>query len=244
MSDGALVQLRALEAGYDARAILPPIDLTVSAGQTWALIGRNGAGKSTLLRTLIGLQRAVRGEVVMTANLQVGFVAQRGDFDSAVPGRVVDLVRSGADREWSFLSLRHPANAAGLIQSALEDTDTLALAERPYAELSVGQQQRVNIARAFVGQPNLLVLDEPTSAMDPTNERAVFELLDHLRERHGTAILIASHVMSFVPRYASHAILVDAHEGLARVGPKDEILACDAFLRRYGAIFGEARATD
>jgi zinc transport system ATP-binding protein len=240
MSEHALLSLRRTEAGYDGRAVLPALDLEIGPRQIWALVGRNGSGKSTLLRTVLGLQPAVGGAVRRRPHLRVAYVPQRGDYDPSVPSRVIDFVEGGLDREWSFLRpgflRRHTARVA----AALAETDTTALAARPFGELSEGQKQRVLIARALVGDPDLVALDEPTSAMDPMAEDAVFRLLADLVERRGLTVLMSSHQMSFVPRFATHAILVDGDAGLAVGGPRDAITEAEAFRARYGAV-GSAR---
>jgi zinc transport system ATP-binding protein len=122
------------------------------------------------------------------------------------------------------------------VEAALDRTDTRGLARRPFAKLSEGQKQRVLIARALVSSPDLLVLDEPTSAMDSHNEVVVFELLDRLRRELGVAVVIASHQLAFVPRYASHVVWVDRDDGLAVAAPAPEVLELPAFRARYGVL--------
>ena len=235
-TEPAVLQLDALEVGYLGQPILPPVNLTVHRGEIWALAGRNGAGKSTLLRTLLGLQPAIGGVIRHPDGVEVGFVPQRDDHDPEVPARVIDFIRAGVDRGWSFLSPFHVDRHRDLIQRAMRQTDVVTLADRSYRSLSVGQRQRVNIARAFVGEPDLLVLDEPTSAMDPENERSVFELLRGLTETHGTAVFIASHTMAFIPRHATHVALVDSDDDLVLAGPRDEVMRSDVFHDRYGFV--------
>jgi zinc transport system ATP-binding protein len=227
-----------LVVGYGGRGILPPIDLAIRPREAWALVGRNGSGKSTLLRTLLGLQPRVSGALERRAGAKVSYVPQRGDYDTSVPSRVVDIVRSGLDRGWSFALPVTPRSAREAVRSALTETRTLELAQRRFAELSEGQKQRVLIARAVVSEPDLVVLDEPTSAMDPMAEEGVFELLGSLRERRGLALLVATHQMALMPRFASHVVLVDADDGLVLAGEVATVMAADAFTLRYGAALG------
>ena len=234
--DSIPIALQGVEAGYSGRGILPALDLRIAPGETWALIGRNGAGKSTLLRTILGLQPSVAGTVVRDEAERVSYVPQRGDYDLSIPARVIDVVRSGADCGWSFLRPTYLRQRAAIIDKALADTLTAPLARQQFNELSEGQKQRVLIAKALASEPTLVVLDEPTSAMDPIAERGVFELIDRLRRERNLAILIASHTMSFVPMYATHAILVDADDRLVLSGTVDEVLRSDELHERYGFI--------
>lgn len=235
MTPGALVATRALVVGHAGRAILPPMDLSVRPSQAWALVGRNGSGKTTTMRTLLGLLPPIGGRIERAPALRVGYVPQRATVDGSVPGRVVDVVRAGLDHGWSFLDPRVPLRARAAVRAALEAVDALDLRRQRFARLSEGQKQRVLIARALVAEPALMVLDEPTSALDPISEEAIFDLLDRLRRERSLALVIASHQLSYVPRFATHAVLVDREHGLAEAGPADEILRSPAFHARYGA---------
>ncbi|MCB9546153.1 MAG: metal ABC transporter ATP-binding protein [Myxococcales bacterium] len=235
----SLVSTVGLRVGYAGRPLLPAIDLAIEPGQIWALIGRNGGGKSTLLRTLLGLQPRVGGRMERRAGLRVAYVPQRGDHDPAVPGRVRDVVRGGLDRGWSFLKPSALLDR-GAVERALAATETTALARHPFATLSEGQKQRVLIARALAGEPHLLLLDEPTSAMDPVNEEAIFSLLHDLSHQRDLAILVASHQMSFVPRFASHVVMVDKDDGLVEIGDRVAVLSCTACRRKYGDLLPHA----
>lgn len=228
------VELSRVEAGYGGKSLLPPVDLKIEPGQMWALIGRNGSGKTTLLRTILGLLPSVGGHVIRDREACVSYIPQRSETDLAVPGRVVDVVRQGVDHHNSFLSPLYVRRHKNAVRRAMEETHTTELGLRPFRLLSEGQKQRVLIAKSLVCSPGLIVLDEPTSAMDPIAERSVFELLDRLRRRGDLAVLIASHSMSLLPSYASHAVLVDADERQVVAGPVAEVFSSPAFQRGYG----------
>jgi ABC-type Mn2+/Zn2+ transport system ATPase subunit len=231
-----LLALDRVEAGYGGRAILPPISLSVGPSQIWALLGRNGSGKSTMLATMLGLLPAVRGSVKRRSDLRVSFVPQRGDYDLSVPARVIDYVRGGIDQGWSFLKPGLVYRSRARIDAAMQATEVLAFARRQLALLSEGQKQRVLIARAIVSDPELIVLDEPTSAMDAVAEQEIFELLAKLVRERNMSVLIASHQLSFAPRYATHAILVDGEESTADIGPVEEVTRGPTFRKRYGSV--------
>ncbi len=235
-----LLALERAVVGYGGHGLLPPVDLALAVGDCWALIGRNGAGKSTLMRSMLGLQPLLFGTLRRAPQLRVSFVPQRAHFDLSVPSRVRDFVAGGLDVGWRFLRPWLDASERSRVEAVLEATDTATLAAEPFAALSEGQKQRALIARAVVSAPQLLVLDEPTSAMDPLNERAVFALLQRLCRPPGRdnamAVLLASHQMGFLPEYADHCLLVDKDLGVLQAGSTREVYASAAFGRIYGAL--------
>ena len=228
-----LLTLTDLRVGHASRAILPPLTLAVQPGECWAIIGPNGAGKSTLLRTLLGLQPAISGTLTR-APCAIGYVPQRHDVDPTVPGRVIDFVRSGAERDWSFAQPWWPLRARERTLRAMRDTEVLELARQDWRHLSEGQKQRVLMAQALAGDPRLLVLDEPTSAMDMRAEGSLFALLDALRRNRGLGVLVISHHLAMLARYATHALFLDKDEGVARAGLLGEVAQDPAFVQRYG----------
>ncbi len=257
----ALLEARSLDVGYGGRALLPTLDLRIEPGQTWAVLGRNGGGKSTLLRTLVGSQRPVRGSVHRHGTA-LSYVPQRHSADAFLPARVIDVVAAGRDSGWSFLvpdALRdllhlgfgrrghpHHASDAGAraehgggddrdpVAEAIAETALDGVRYRRFSELSEGQKQRALIARALVSSPRLIVLDEPTSAMDIVSEDAIFELLEHLRRDHQMTLLVATHQLRFLDRFATHALLVDKDTKTLEAGLASELASSAAFERHYG----------
>lgn len=232
--DEPLLCARSLGVGFGRTAILPPIDIELRRGELWGLVGRNGAGKTTLLRTLLGLHAPVSGEVERAARIAIGYVPQRHVIDPLMPSRARDLIAEGADCGWSFLRPLRSRGARARIARAIEATYTRPLLQRRYRDLSDGEKQRVLLARAVAGAPDLLVLDEPTSAMDLVAERQVAELLDELRQRFGMGIVLVSHHLGLVARMADRLAFLDADEHVAATGTVAEVLAHPAFARRYG----------
>ncbi|MBI5607703.1 MAG: ATP-binding cassette domain-containing protein [Deltaproteobacteria bacterium] len=233
MSDSPLLLCQGLQVGYRGRPLLPPIDLRVQRGETWALIGPNGAGKTTLLRTLLGLLPALGGQLVHPGSA-IAYVPQRSELDPSVPARVLDLVRSGAERGWSFAKPRWPFASNPAVLQAMRDVGVENLCREPWLHLSEGQKQRVLLAQALAGQPDLLILDEPTSAMDVHAERQVFDLLGELRDRRRLGLLLVSHNLGALSRFATHAVFVDKDQGVVVPGPLAEVVAHPAFDARFG----------
>ena len=185
--------------------MLEDVDLTVRRGEFVALVGPNGSGKTTLLRVLLGALRPASGWVRILGRPsdavqdrgRIGYVPQRPSLTPDVPATVREIVSSGrlAKRGW-LRPMRADDHAA--IDHALASVDLEALADAPIGRLSGGQQQRVFIARAFAGEPELLVLDEPIAGIDSESQRRFSDSLVHLISEHGAGVLLVSHELSAV----------------------------------------------
>lgn len=229
----ARLSARGLLVGHRGRAILPAATFEVAAGSMCALVGRNGSGKTTLLRTLLGLLPPVGGEVIRAAG-GIGYVAQRSELIDSVPARAIDLVRGGWERGWSFVAPARGRDRA--VDAALRAAGCADVAKARYAELSEGQKQRVLLARALACTPDVLVLDEPSSAMDSEAEAALFDVLDRLRQERGLAVLVVSHQLERLLPRADAAVLVDGESQVVRA-MRPEALPADAiFATRYPAL--------
>ncbi|HEU0101452.1 MAG TPA: metal ABC transporter ATP-binding protein [Mycobacteriales bacterium] len=196
---GATVaSLTGVSVAYDGRLVLRDVDVEVTAGEVVAVLGSNGAGKSTLVRALLGLTPVAAGAVRLFGTpLQqfgdwgrIGFVPQRVGATSGVPATVREVVAAGRlSRQRRFARTR-PADRAAVLDALA----TVGLADRArdsVATLSGGQQQRVLIARALACEPELLVLDEPTSGVDADNQHALAGALGLLVERRVTVLCVA-----------------------------------------------------
>jgi zinc transport system ATP-binding protein len=223
-----------LVVGYRGRAILPPVNVAVGRAETWVVVGRNGAGKSTLLKTLLGLLPVISGRVQREASLQVAYVPQRLQLEATVPMRGRDVVAMGWDSHWSFMRPWRPSRVAEEVQAALKQVAADGFADERFGALSVGQQQRILLAQALMGHPDLIVLDEPTAAMDMVAERETLRLLDGLRSERGTAIMWVTHRLGEAMRDADHVCFVDAEEQVVAVAPPLEVVQHPVFVKHFG----------
>jgi zinc transport system ATP-binding protein len=215
--------------------------MAVHPGELWAVLGRNGSGKSTFLRTIARVLRPVSGTMHRRPGLRVSWVAQRTGIDTTVPARSIDVVRSGLDGRWSFtLPLRRPGRA---VDAALDVAGATALARARFHELSEGQKQRVLLAQAIVSAPDLLLLDEPASAMDATSERHLFDVLDRVRAERSTGVVLVSHHVDLTVARSSHGVFVDADASAVAAGPIDEVSDSAAFRHRYALPSDEEACT-
>ena len=206
------------------RPILRGIDLTVRSGEFLALMGANGSGKSTLVRAITGLLPTTGGGISLFGTpyadfrdwKRVGFVPQRASAASGVPATVWEVVASGRiRRRRPFLPLSREDRRA--IADAI---DVVGLSDRTglgVSQLSGGQQQRVLIARALAGEPDLLVLDEPTAGVDLGNQRALADALAHLQGRGATIVLVAHELGPMAPLIDRAVVMRDGR--IAYDGP-------------------------
>jgi zinc transport system ATP-binding protein len=187
--------------------VLEDVHLTVAPGDFLGLIGPNGAGKTTLLRIMLGLLAPTTGTVQIFGRPpaalnewgRVGYVPQRATIDSGFPATVAEVVATGLVSSLDRLG-RIPADGRRRVRDALERLGMATHAHVRVGALSVGQQQRVLIARALVSDPELLVLDEPTGGVDPDAQQGLYALLRHLHRERGVAMVLVSHDIAVVAR--------------------------------------------
>ncbi|MEV4625272.1 ABC transporter ATP-binding protein [Micromonospora sp. NPDC049523] len=199
---------------YDERPILRGVSLKVTAGEVVAVLGANGSGKSTLIRAVLGLVPLSRGSVELFGTplrrfrqwARLGYVPQRLGAGGGVPATVAEVVGSGRLARRGFL---RPPGAADrtAVASALRAVGLADRAGDPVATLSGGQQQRTLIARALAGQPELLILDEPTAGVDAASQEAFAGALRHFVADGGTVLLVAHELGPLAP-LISRAVVV------------------------------------
>ncbi len=233
--DASLLRSAGLKVGYNGAALLPPVDFSLDHGELCAVVGRNGAGKTTLFRTLLGLLPPVGGEITTCpSDAPMAYIPQRSRLDPTVPLRARDVVAMGLERGRSFMRPWPGRDGRARVDRALSGMGALEFACRPFANLSEGQKQRVLMARLLVSEPELAVLDEPTAAMDEVAERETLELIQVLRGEYGLAVLMVTHHLPVLRRFADRIIFLDRDAQQVVAGPPDEVFEHPAFCARYG----------
>lgn len=228
-----LIRADALQVGYGGVAMLPPLTLAVGGGELLAVIGPNGAGKSTFVRTLLGLAKPVAGSVSRSAGLRLAYVPQQGALDAIFPISVLDFVLMGRQGEGRALGRVRDADVAAA-RAALEEAGAAELSRRALRDLSGGQRQRVLMARAIARDADLIVLDEPTAALDLPSERDVLALVEKLRTRRGAAVVMVTHLVEDGLERANNALLLDRDHGVALATPARQMRDEAAFQKIYG----------
>ena len=198
---------------YPHLRVLDDVSFHFHSGEFIALVGPNGSGKTTLLKLILGLEEPQRGVVELLgvapkrSRDRIGYVSQHADYDPTFPISVLEVVKMGAltKRTSPFRSNSDDAALNVLHQVELQD-----LATRPYNALSGGQRRRVLVARALIGEPKMLILDEPTANMDKESEKRLFSTLAKLKGE--TTILIVTHDMRSVSSLTDRVFCIDAHK--------------------------------
>jgi zinc transport system ATP-binding protein len=210
MSDGApLIEVRALTFGYNRQPVLEDVDLAIGRRDFLALVGPNGGGKTTLLKLILGLLRPWSGEVVRRLSGRrgaIGWVPQFSSFDRDFPLRVESLVLMGRLGASGLLGPYRRGDRSRVAE-VLAELRLSPLARLPIGELSGGQLQRVLIARALAGDPEILLLDEPTSSVDPESREVLARALSDLNTR--IPVVVVTHDVSALSRHVTRVGFVN-----------------------------------
>ncbi len=202
-----LVESRNLRLGYGSRTVVSCPDFTVGAGDFLAIVGPNGSGKTTLIKSVAGLLAPLGGSLGIHNELAkggIGYLPQWKDIQQDFPSSVREVVRSGCQalRGWRPFYTRQERQMAKRAMERFAITD---LEKRSYRELSGGQRQRVLLARALCAPRSLLLLDEPTTGLDPDASVELHRLLGMVNAE-GLAIMMVTHDLSPAMRLASHVL--------------------------------------
>ena len=226
-----LVAARDLTFGYPRLQLYRDVSFDIEPGAVLGIVGPNGCGKSTLLRTMLGLQPALHGRVTLAPGLAISYVPQRERLDAILPLTALDVVLMGRTARAGALARIRPEDDVAA-RRALAQLGIESLAAQSYRSLSGGQQQRVLLARALAGEPEMLVLDEPTAGMDLGSEAGVVAFLRDLNRRRGTTILLVTHLLPLVLELATSILLFGRDRILQ--GTLDEVMREDRLTALYG----------
>jgi ABC-type Mn2+/Zn2+ transport system ATPase subunit len=225
-----LVAVDGVSCRYASEDVLVDVDLTIAEGEFVGVVGPSGCGKTTLLRAIAGSIRPVRGSVTRRKGLRVAYVPQVETINWSFPVTVeqcVLMARVGG-RLLPWPSARERA-AVGEILARL---DIEQLRDRHIRELSGGQQQRVFIARAMLGEPQLLLMDEPTAGVDARLRHEILHLLDDLHAR-GLAILLTTHDLNGIAAHLPRMVCLN--RSVIGAGRPADVLTPEILERTYGA---------
>ncbi len=240
---GAEVVLRNVSVGYHGHRVFDELSLSIPGGVFTGIIGGNGSGKSTLLKTIAGLLKPSRGEVLIggaspqEARAFLGYMPQASNVDWRFPLTVRELVEMGryqfrwGQRLGRMLRSRDDRIA---VDRAMAMMDVQDLQNRQINELSGGQRKRALIARALARQPRILLLDEPSAALDAVSDDQLFDVLCELTEL-GTSVIMTTHDLSTVLEHYAEVICVNASEGgIVAQGDPSTVLTEDVLRKTYG----------
>jgi zinc/manganese transport system ATP-binding protein len=231
------IRLRGAALGFGERTLWGDLTLNVAPGEFLAVLGPNGSGKTSLLKVLLGLQALTEGTVEVCGRTPrrgsstVGYIPQQRSFDRDLPLRGRDLVRLGLDgHRWGIGLPRRGAGAR--VAEVIESVGASSYAGSPIGLLSGGEQQRLRIAQALLGDPRVLLCDEPLLSLDLQHQQAVSSLIDARRRDADTAVVFVSHeVNPILPMVDRVLYLVG---GRWAVGTPDEVMTGERLSELYG----------
>ncbi|HEY7580713.1 MAG TPA: ATP-binding cassette domain-containing protein [Acetobacteraceae bacterium] len=232
------IELRRVTLAFGSRLVLADIDLRFRHNEFVGVLGPNGSGKTTLMRAILGLLPPrggtirVLGKPVRRGNPAIGYMPQaRGGLDHLrLSGR--DFVASGVEgHRWGLPVLDRAARRR--VAWALERVQATELAQRPLAETSGGERQRLLLAQALLGQPRLLLLDEPLISLDPHHQRAVVELTRTLQRELGMTVLFSAHELN--PLLSALDRVLYLGQGHGALGTVEEVVTGPVLSRLYGS---------
>ena len=236
------VEVDKLSVVMGSQVLLKDVSLHVHCGELTALIGANGAGKTTLLRALLG-QVEYKGSIRHLASdgrpaaeLRTGYVPQQLEFDRSSPVTVLDFLAASLSRRSVYFGVSRKTKDKAL--AALARTHCEKLADRALGALSGGELQRVLLALALTPQPDLLILDEPVSGVDQNGLETFYQTVDELKHKNHMAILLVSHDLDVVERYADRVVLMQG--GVIKQGSPAVVFDSPEFEQVFYARGGRA----
>lgn len=221
-----VISLNNVTFGYEKETVLEKLDMKVYQGDLIGIMGVNGAGKSTLIKLILGQLEPWQGSVMMNGkkvskyNIQngIGYVPQRASGKgSGFPATASEIVMLNLFREIGFLK-RPKKYHHQMVHNALKMVEMEDYADRLIYKMSGGQQQRIMIAKALVNNPDILLLDEPTTGIDRQSTQQLMHLLHHLNYHHKITILVISHDASVLRDISSRIFLLDNKQAIERIG--------------------------
>ncbi|MBB5853411.1 metal ABC transporter ATP-binding protein [Amycolatopsis umgeniensis] len=232
------VRVRGASLAFGTRTLWTGLDLDVEPGEFLAILGPNGSGKSSLLKVLLGQQGLPEGTVEIAGrrpggqNRRIGYIPQQRALDEGLTMRGVDLVGLGLDGHRWGTGLFGIAKRRQLVARAIESVGAQAYAKQPVGRLSGGEQQRLRVAQSLVGDPEVLLCDEPLLSLDLAHQRAVSELIDERRRSADTAVLFVTHEINPILSYVDRVLYLV--NGQFRVGKPDEVMNSETLSELYG----------
>jgi iron complex transport system ATP-binding protein len=236
-----ILDARDIYLNFRGKYILSNISFKVAAGEFFVIIGPNGAGKTSLVKILSGLQKAQQGSVTVKGKNISGYTRRSlsqimaivpQQMEVGFPFTVAETVIMGRTPHLGILGMESE-NDFHIAEEAMKFTEVSHLSDRKLFQLSGGELQRVIIARAICQQPEIILLDEPTTALDPAHQLKIMDLMEKFRREHGTTIVMVSHDLNLASMYGDQLLLIK--EGrVVKTGDPRSVLNKQLLEESYG----------
>lgn len=235
------IEIANLAFSYQNQSIIEDISFSVEKESFFLIIGPNGSGKTTLVRLIAGIERLGKGRITLLGRSitayskqelarKIAFVPQAIPID--FPFTVRDIVLMGRAPHLGVMGFPGKKEWE-IVEKAMGFTDVLALSRRRVSQLSGGERQRVFIARAICQEPEIILLDEPTAALDPAHQINIMNLMQRLKKEKGTTIVMVSHDLNLSSIYGERLLLLKKGE-IIQKGPPREVLTETLLKKAYG----------
>lgn len=214
------------------------LNLDVAPGEFIAVLGTNGSGKTSLLRAILGEQKISSGRILLNGKTishgsrRIGYIPQHRGSDESTPMRARDLLSLGLQGHRFGLPFSG-RKAKARVEHILDCIDGHELANVPVGELSGGQFQRFRVGQAVIDEPDLILADEPLSALDLTQQKVIAELLDQERKDHNAAVIFVTHDVNPVLGMVDRVLYLA--DGKFRIGTPEEVLRSEVLSELYGS---------
>jgi zinc/manganese transport system ATP-binding protein len=241
----SVVELDHLSLSVGGRAVLRDVSCAIAAGEFIGVLGPNGAGKTTLFRAILGLIRPDAGRITVfgrtpqRGDAAIGYLPQVRTLLPDLHLRGIDFIASSLHGERWGLPLR-AAHAGKAVEETLAAVGARELAQRPLAEMSGGERQRLLLAQALLGEPKLLLLDEPLISLDQRHQESVVELVRRFARQRGITVLFSAHELNQLIGALDRVLYLG--NGQAALGTVAEVMTAPVLSRLYGANIEVVRA--
>lgn len=220
MSPKNLVDVNNLSIVYGENSVVSRVSMQLKKGEITTLIGPNGAGKTTLIKAILGLLQPSSGEVIRSPDLRIGYMPQKLHIDATFPLTVERFLKTAA---FSSTSDR---------LQALQAVGAELLLKQSVHSLSGGETQRVMLARSLLRKPELLVLDEPAQGVDVNGQVELYNLIAHIRDQYGCAVLMISHDLHLVMAATDQVVCLNHH--ICCSGHPEQVSSDPSYIELFG----------
>ena len=217
----SLITVENLSVKYGTNFVLKKINLEIKSGEIVTIVGPNGSGKTSLIKAIIGAVQPADGKINLKSYLKIGYIPQRLNFDTTLP---ITVKR--------FMTLTEKVDKNTYI-SALETAGVPQILKSQMSSLSGGQFQRVLLARALIGAPEILILDEATQGLDQPGSAAFYRQIEQVRQNTGCAVLMISHDLHVVMSTSDRVVCLNGH--VCCEGTPSAVVSTPEYQELFGA---------
>lgn len=235
-NDASVLRVQNASLSFGEKKLWEHLNLEIAPGEFIAVLGTNGSGKTTLLKAILGQQKIdsgiieISGKPIGHGSRNIGYIPQHRNVDAATPLLARDLLSLGlTGHRFGFrLSGRKDRQRVNHILGCIDGFD---LAQKPIGELSGGELQRFRVGQAVIDEPDLILADEPLSALDPAQQKIIADLLDQERKEHSAAVLFVTHDVNPILPMVDRVLYLA--NGQYRIGTPEEVMRSEVLSELY-----------